>query len=182
MTLFWAVDLNILVFGIQFHIPVYLSIFGGQLAIFISLIALYLIGPIPRILGREIEIEELAFDFDERQVKKTVDAYVGSDDFDSIRSQLDIIDAGSDLSDKDVSEILGDDFKATLSLRRVPGVGYALEKKLRAAGYDSAAQLAGETAQRLSQKVDGLSIAKAEKLLKDARSVVKKSIKKGNKS
>jgi len=182
MTLFWAVDLNILVFGIQFHIPEYLSIFGGQLAIFISLIALYLIGPIPRILGREIEIEELAFDFDERQVKKTVDAYVGSDDFDSIRSQLDIIDAGSDLSDKDVSEILGDDFKATLSLRRVPGVGYALEKKLRAAGYDSAAQLAGETAQRLSQKVDGLSIAKAEKLLKDARSVVKKSIKKGNKS
>jgi len=182
MTLFWAVDLNLLVFGIQFRIPDYLSIFGGQLAIFTSLIALYLIGPIPRILGREIEIEELAFDFDERQVKKTVDAYVGSDDFDSIKSQLDIIDAGGELSDKDMSEILGDDFKATVSLRRVPGIGAALEEKLRAAGYDSAVQLAGETAQRLSQKIDGLSIAKAEKLLKDARAVVKKSIRKGNKS
>ncbi len=182
MTLFWAVDLNLLVFGIQFHIPDYLSIFGGQVAIFTSLIALYLIGPIPRILGREIEIEELAFDFDERQVKKTVDAYVGSDDFDSIKSQLDIIDAGGELSDKDVSEILGDDFKVTLSLRRIPGVGDALEKKLREAGYDSAVQLAGETAQRLSQKVEGLSIARAEKLLKDARSVVKKSMKKSRKS
>jgi hypothetical protein len=182
MTLFWAVDLNLIVFGIQFHIPDYLSIWGGQLAIFTSLIALYLIGPIPRILGREIEIEELAFDFDDRQVKKTVDAFVGSDDFDSIKSQLDIIDAGTELSDKDVSEILGDDFKSTLSLQRVPGVGDALAKKLHAAGYDSAVQLAGETAQRLSQKVDGLSVSRAEKLLKDARAVVKKSMKRTSKS
>ena len=182
MTLFWAVDLNILVFGIQFHIPTYLSIFGGQLAIFTSLIALYLIGPIPRILGREIEIEELAFDFDEKQVKKTVDAFVGSDDFDSIRSQLEIIDASVELSDNEVSEILGDDFKSNLSLRSVPGIGEVLEKKLRAAGYDSAVQLAGETAQRLSQKIEGLSTDRAEKLLKDARSIVKKVIKKGAKS
>jgi hypothetical protein len=182
MTLFWAVDLNLLVFGIQFHIPDYLSIFGGQLAIFTSLIALYLIGPIPRILGREIEIEELAFDFDERQVKKTVDAYVGSDDFDSIKSQLDIIDAGGELSDKDMNEILGEDTKATLPLQKVPGIGDALERKLRAAGYDSAVQLAGETAQRLSQKIDGLSVSRAEKLLKDARTVVKKSMRKGNRS
>jgi hypothetical protein len=181
MTLFWAVDLNVLVFGIQFHIPDYLSIFGGQLAIFTSLIALYLIGPLPRIIGREIEIEELAFDFDERQVKKTVDAFVGSDDFDSIKSQLEIIDAGVELSDNDVSEILGEDFKSTLSLRSIPGVGEALEKKLIAAGYDSAAQLAGETAQRLSKKIDGLSPERAERLLKDARSAVKKAIKKGNK-
>jgi hypothetical protein len=182
MTLFWAVDLNVLVFGIQFHIPSYLSIFGGQLAIFTSLIALYLIGPIPRILGREIEIEELAFDFDERQVKKTVDAFVGSDDFDSIRSQLEIIDAGVELSDNDVSEILGEDFKSNLSLRSVPGIGEALEKKLKSAGYDSAAQLAGETAQRLSQKIEGLSAERAEKLIKDTRTAVKKAIKKGVKS
>jgi hypothetical protein len=182
MTLFWAVDLKMVVFGFQFDIPSYLSIWGGQLAIFTSLIALYLIGPIPRILGREIEIEEVAFDFDERQVKKTVDAYVGSDDFDSIKSQLDIIDAGGELSDKDVSEILGDDFKSTLSLRRVPGIGDALAKKLHAAGYDSAVQLAGENAQRLSQKVEGLSVSRAEKILKDARAVVKKSMKRSSKS
>jgi hypothetical protein len=181
MTLFWAVDLNALVFGIQFHIPVYLSIFGGQVAIFSSLIALYLIGPLPTILGREIEIEELAFDFDDRQVKKTVDAYVGSHDFDSIKSQLDIIDAGSELSDDDMSEILGDDSKSNLSLQSIPGIGEALEKKLKAAGYDSAVQLAGETPQRLSQKIEGLSESRAGKILKDARSIVKKAMKKGKK-
>jgi hypothetical protein len=181
MTLFWAVDLNVLVFGIQFHIPEVLSVFGGQVAIFSSLIALYLIGPLPTILGREIEIEELAFDFDDRQVKKTVDAYVGSHDFDSIKSQLDIIDAGSELSDNDMSEILGDDSKSSLSLQRIPGIGEALEKKLKSAGYDSAMQLAGETPQRLAQKIEGLSLSRAEKILKDARSIVKKTMKKGKK-
>jgi predicted flap endonuclease-1-like 5' DNA nuclease len=181
MTLFWAVDLELLVFGIQFHIPDSFSIFGGQVAIFSSLIALYLIGPLPTILGREIEIEELAFDFDDRQVKKTVDAYVGSHDFDSIKSQLDIIDAGSELSDNDMSEILGEDSKASVSLQKIPGIGEALEKKLKAAGYESAVQLAGETPKRLAQRIDGLSISHAEKLLKDARRIVKKAMKKAKK-
>jgi predicted flap endonuclease-1-like 5' DNA nuclease len=181
MTLFWAVDLNVLFFGIQFHIPDYLSIFGGQVAIFSSLIALYLIGPLPKILGREIEIEDLAFDFDDRQVKKTVDAYVGSHDFDSIKSQLDIIDAGSELSDSEMSEILGDNSNADLSLQRIPGIGEALEKKLKDAGYDSTVQLAGETPQKLAQKIDGLSLSRAEKILKDARSIAKKAMKKGKK-
>jgi predicted flap endonuclease-1-like 5' DNA nuclease len=181
MTLFWAVDLNLLVFGIQFHVPDYLSIFGGQVAIFTSLIALYLIGPLPTILSREIEIEELAFDFDDRQVKKTVDAYVGSHDFDSIKSQLDIIDAGSELSDNDMNEILGEDSKAGVSLQKIPGIGGALEKRLKEAGYRSATQLAGETPQRLAQRIDGLSISRAEKLLKDARSIVKKAMKKAKK-
>ena len=181
MLLYWAVDLNLLVFGIQFHIPSYLTVFGGQVAIFTSLIALYLTGRLPAILGREIEIEELAFDFDDRQVKKTVDAFVGSHDFDSIKSQLDIIDASSELSDTDMSEILGEDSKSNLALQGISGIGEALEKKLKAAGYESAVQLAGETPQRLAQKVDGLSVARAEKIVKDARTVVKKTIKKGKK-
>jgi len=181
MTLFWALDLNTTVFGIVFEVPVFVVAIGGQFAILSALIALYLIGPLPKILGREIEVQELAFDFDEKQVKSTVAAFVGSADFDSIKSQLDIIDASSEISDSDMSEILGTDFKYMLPLRSVPGVGSALEKKLRDVGYESAAQLAGETPQRLSQKVEGLSLARAEKLLKDARSVVKKKIKKNNK-
>ncbi|MGY5873097.1 MAG: helix-hairpin-helix domain-containing protein [Candidatus Thorarchaeota archaeon] len=180
MTLFWALDLNATVFGIVFDVPAIVVAIGGQFAILSALIALYLIGPLPEILGREIEVEELALDFDERQVKSTVDAFVGSDDFDSIRSQIDIMDAGADVSDSDMSEILGEEFKDIMPLRSVPGIGSALEKKLKAAGYESAAQLAGETAQRLSQKVEGVSLSRAEKILKDARSVVKKKIKKNN--
>ena len=180
MTLFWALELNAIVFGIEFQLPVLLIAIGGQFAILSALIALYLIGPLPQILGREIEVEELALDFDEKQVKSTVDAFVGTDDFDSIRSQIDIMDAGSEISDSDMSEILGEEFKDMLPLRSVPGIGTALEKKLKAAGYESAAQLAGETAQRLSQKIEGLTLTRAEKLLKDARSVVKTTIKKNN--
>jgi len=181
MTLFWALDLNATVFGFVFEVPPVVIAVGGQFAILSSLIALYLIGPLPEILGREIEVEELALDFDEKQVKSTVDAFVGSDDFDSIKSQIDIMDAGSEISDSDMSEILGEEFKDMMPLRSVPGIGSALEKKLKAAGYESAAQLAGETAQRLSQKVEGLSLTHAEKLLKDARSVVKTKMKQNNK-
>ena len=177
MTLFWAVDLGTTVFGVHFHFPEVLLAIGGQFAILSALIALYLIGPLPTILGRELEVEELDLNFDEKQVRKTVDAFVGSDDFDSIKSQLDIIDASAEISDSEMSEILGEDVKTKLSLRSIPGVGEALEKKLHDAGYDSAAQLAGETPQRLSQKIDGLTTARAEKLLKDARKLVKKKMK-----
>ena len=178
MTLFWALDLNVELFGITFDAPLWLPDVGGQVAILLSLIALYMTGPLPTTLGREIEMEDLDFDFDEKQVKRTVDAFVGADDISSIRSQVDIIDAGSDLSDSEMDDILGDEFRDMLPLRRVPGIGTSLEKKLNAAGYDSAAQLAGESAQRLAQKVDGLSVAGAEKILKGARKVVKKTIKK----
>lgn len=181
MTLFWALDINALVFGVLFDVPLIVVAIGGQFAILSSLIALYLIGPLPKILGREIEAEDLAIDFDEKQVKRTVAAFVGSDDFDSIKSQIDIMDAGSEISDTEMSEILGEEFKEIAPLRSIPGVGAALEKKLKAAGYESAAQLAGETAQRLSQKVEGLSLSRAEKLLKDARTIVKRKIKKNNK-
>ncbi len=181
MTLFWALDLNAIVFSFSFVVPDIVVTVGGQFAILSSLIALYLIGPLPEILGREIEVEELALNFDEKQVKQTVDAFVGDDDFDSIRSQVDIMDAGAEISDDDMSEILGEEFKDMMPLRSVPGIGIALEKKLKVAGYDSAAQLAGESAPRLSRKVEGLSLTRAEKILKDARSVVKKKMKKNNK-
>ncbi len=181
MTLFWALDLNATVFGVLFDVPDIVVTVGGQFAILSSLIALYLIGPLPEILGREIEVEELALDFDEKQVKQTVDAFVGIDDFDSIRSQIDIMDASAEISDNEMSEILGEEFKDSLPLRSVPGIGSALERKLKVAGYESAAQLAGESAPRLSRKVEGLSLARAEKILKDARSVVKKKMKKNNK-
>ncbi|MFX1484188.1 MAG: helix-hairpin-helix domain-containing protein [Promethearchaeota archaeon] len=181
MTLFWALDFNVVLLGITFDAPDWLPAVGGQVAILLSLGALYLTGPLPTTLGREIEMEDLDFDFDARQVKRTVDAFVGADDFASIRSQLDIIDAGTDLSDSEMDAILGDEFRDMLPLRRVPGIGESLEKKLNAAGYESAAQLSGESAQRLAQKIDGLSIARAERLLKDARKVVKKSVKKKKK-
>lgn len=178
MTLFWALDFNIVVFGVTFSPPDWLPNLGGQVAILLSLGALYLTGPLPITLGREIEMEDLDLDFDDRQVKKTVDAFVRADDFASIRSQIDIIDASSNLSDNEMDDILGEEFKDMLPLRRVPGIGASLEKKLNAAGYESAAQLAGESAQRLTQKVEGLGIDRAEKILKDARKVVKKTVKK----
>lgn len=178
MTLFWALDLNVILFGVTFVAPIWLQPVGGQIAIVLSLGALYLTGPLPTTLGREIEMEDLDLDFDDRQVKRTVDAFVKADDFASIRSQIDIIDAGTELSDNDVDAILGEEFRDKLPLRRVPGIGASLEKKLNAAGYESAAQLAGESAQRLAQKVEGLTVSRAEKILKDARKVVKKTVKK----
>jgi hypothetical protein len=178
MTLFWALDLNATVFGIDFYFPSVLTSFGGEFAILFALIALYLIGPLPKIIGREIEMEDLSLDFDDRQVRKTVDAFVGADDFASIKSQVDIIDAGQELSDNDVSEILGEELKGIVPLQSIPGVGAALEKKLKAAGYESAAQVAGESSKRLAERVDGLSVKRAESILKEARRMVKRSLKK----
>ena len=180
MALFWALDLEATVFGFTFLVPGELTIFGGNVAVFLSLIALYMIGPLPQIIGREIEMEELAFDFDDKQVRRTVDAFVGTDEFASIRSQLDVLDAGaelSEISDKDMSEILGDDFAKMLPLRQVPGIGPNLEKKLRRGGYKSAAQLSGETPKRLAEKIDGLGLARARKIINDARNTVKKTVK-----
>jgi len=181
LTLFWALDLNVTVFGLLFDVPEVVVAVGGQFAIISALIALYLIGPLPQILGREIEVEKLDLDFDEKQVKKTVDAFVGDDDFDSIRSQIDIMDASAEISDNEMSEFLGEEFKTLMPLRSVPGIGIALEKKLKDAGFESAAQLAGESAHRLVQKVEGLSIDRAEKILIAARLIVKKKIKTNNK-
>jgi nucleotidyltransferase/DNA polymerase involved in DNA repair len=73
---------------------------------------------------------------------------------------------------------LGDDGENGLTLRKIPGIGKALEKKLRRAGYKSAAQLAGENAQRLADRIEGLTVARAEKILSDTRKLVKKKIKK----
>ncbi len=180
MALFWALDLEATVFGFTFLVPEELTLIGGNVAVFLALIALYMIGPLPQIIGREIEMKELAFDFDDKQVRRTVDAFVGTDEFASIRSQLDVLDAGaelSEISDKDMSDILGDDFVKKLPLRQVPGIGPNLEKKLRRGGYKSAAQLSGETPKRLAEKIDGLGLARARKIINDARNTVKKTVK-----
>ncbi|MHA1909013.1 MAG: helix-hairpin-helix domain-containing protein [Candidatus Thorarchaeota archaeon] len=175
MLLLFGVDQGIFGLGI----PEIVGQIGAQTAIVVALIASMLASNIPTIVGREVEMEDLSLDFDDKVVKATVEAFVGDDDFDSIRSQLDIMDTTSDLSDSEFDEIIGGDFEDMLPLRRVPGIGPKLEEKLRNAGYESAAQLAGETAVRLSEKVEGLGKERAEKILADARQLVKKTIGKG---
>ncbi len=171
------IGLELRVFGL--FPPEEIVLFGSQVAVVLSLVALYLSGNVPEILGREIEMEELELEFDEKLVEETVDAFVGQEDFDSIKSQVDIIDTTQDLSDKDLSDILGEDFQEMLPMRRIPGIGPKLEESLKKAGYKSAAQLAGENAARLSSKIDGLSKQRAEKILADARELVKQTLKKG---
>ncbi len=181
---FFFLGYALLLFGVDhgifgLGIPPGIGELGGQFSIVIALIASTMASNPQHILGREVEMEDLSLDFDDKEVKATVDAFVGEDDFDSIKSQLDILDGSEDLSDSDFSEIVGDDFQQMLPLRRVPGIGPVLEEKLRKAGYTSAAQLAGETASRLSSKIDGLGIDRAEKILNDARAIAKKTKKKG---
>jgi len=181
---FFFLGYALLLFGVDhgifgLGIPELIGGFGGQISIVIALIALTVASNPPFILGREVEMEDLSLDFDDKEVKATVDAFVGEDDFDSIKSQLDILGGMQDLSDSDFSEIVGEDFQEMLPLRRVAGIGPKLEEKLRKAGITSAAQLAGETSSRLSSKIDGLSSERAEKILTDARAIVKKTIKKG---
>ncbi len=176
MCLFWAVDLS----AWGWSIPNIIASVGRETAIFLTLIALYLSGHLPEIVGREMEMEDLRIDFDDREVERTVDAFLGQEDFEAVRHQLEILDVSSDLSDEEIHDILGDDFTEMLPLRRIPGVGTALEAKLSDAGYTSAAQLAGETPKRLASKVEGLGEARAKKLIESAREVVKKALKKSN--
>ncbi|NHJ14982.1 MAG: helix-hairpin-helix domain-containing protein, partial [Candidatus Thorarchaeota archaeon] len=160
--------------------PAWVGDIGGPFSVFFSLVALWQIGALPEILGREIEMEDFALDIDQKQVDKTVAAFLRDEDFESIKSQLDVIDAAEEMSDKELSEFLGRDLQQILPLRRIKGVGSALEEKLRKAGYESAAQLAGETAKRLSSKIDGLTEKQAERILQDARDAVKELAKKAN--
>lgn len=175
--LFFAFDRN-MYFNMEEALGRQIGNFGGPFAIVVALIALYLSSHTPQIVGREVEMERLSLDFDARTVKATVDAFVGEEDFTSIRSQLDILDGAQEISDSEFGEIIGEDFENALPLRRIPGIGPKLEEKFAEAGYKSAAQIAGETASRLASKVEGLSQDRAEKVIKDARKVVKKSMKK----
>jgi len=175
VALFWAVSLQVS-FVVNWHFPPQVGVLGNQIAILLALFALYRSAPIPEILGNEIEMERLTLDFDERLVKQTVDQYVESEDFESIKSQLDIMGM-QDLSDKDMHDIIGPDFEKVVPLRKIPGIGARMEERLRDAGYESAAQLAGETPQRLSTKVKGLSVSQAEKILVSVRDAVKEIIK-----
>ena len=173
MALFWGADL-------LWNLPIIIGTIGNQFSILISLIALYLTGRLITILDREMEMEDLELDFDESQVKETVDAFLEAEDFESIRSQIDIIEAtGEELSDEEMRDILGEDIPRALSLKEVKGIGTVLEKKLTDAGYESAAQLAGEVPKRLASKIEGLSEAKAKKIISSAREVVQKKIKSG---
>jgi DNA polymerase/3'-5' exonuclease PolX len=89
-----------------------------------------------------------------------------------------VIDATEEMSDKEFNEFLGEDLKKMLPLKRVKGVGPSLEQKLRKAGYDSAAQLAGETPKRLASKIKGMSEKQAERILLNAREAVNQLTKK----
>ncbi len=172
MALFWAVDLQAFGWGI----PAWVTELGREFAIVLSLLGLYWTANLPEILGREIEMEKLELDFDEDLVEETVEAFVEADDFESIRSQLEIIDTTPDISDTEMSEILGEDFNDILPMRRIPGIGPALEEKLRKAGYVSAAQIAGEIPSRLASKVQGMSEKGADKIIRAARSRVKETL------
>ncbi|MFW9911916.1 MAG: helix-hairpin-helix domain-containing protein [Candidatus Thorarchaeota archaeon] len=168
MALFWAADLGV-PFG---NPPDWVGDIGGPFAIFFSLLALWQNAHLPEILGREIEMEDFALDFDQKMVDKTVSAYLEDEDFESIKTQMAVIDASQEMSDKEFNEFLGEDLKKMLPLKRVKGIGPALEQKLKKAGYDSAAQLAGETPRRLASKIKGMSEKQAERILLNAREAV----------
>jgi MFS family permease len=153
--------------------PVFIRELGVPFAVFLSLVTLWRTAPLPQILGREIEMEQFALDFDQKMVDRTVSAFLEEEDFKSIRTQMDVIDATEGLSDTEFSEFLGNDLEDILPLKRVKGIGPALEQKLRRAGYDSAAQLAGETSRRLSEKIEGLGEKQAEKILLNARKAIR---------
>jgi hypothetical protein len=173
MALFWGADL-------LWNLPLVIGLIGNQFSILISLVALYLTGRLPTILDREMEMEDLELDFDEDQVKETVDAFLEAEDFESIRSQIDIMEATSEeLSDEEMRDILGEDVPKVLPLKAVKGIGAVLEKKLTEAGYESTAQLAGEIPKRLASKIEGLSEAKSKKIISSAREAVQQRIKSG---
>jgi predicted flap endonuclease-1-like 5' DNA nuclease len=174
MALFWAADLGV-PFG---NPPDWVGDIGGPFAIFFSLLALWQNAHLPEILGREIEMEDFALDFDQKMVDKTVSAYLEDEDFESIKTQMAVIDASQEMSDKEFHEFLGEDLKKMLPLKRVKGIGPALEQKLRKAGYDSVAQLAGETPTRLASKIKGMSEKQAERILLNAREAVNRITKK----
>jgi predicted flap endonuclease-1-like 5' DNA nuclease len=181
MTLFWLVDFEGFGLGVPSD-PNFRNLMGPS-AILLTLLAQYWSAHIPSMLGREMEMEDLEISISDKEVKKTVDAYLGDEDFASIRSQVDIIDATEDVSDDELKEILGEEYDQLSSLRSIPGIGPNLEKKLIAAGYNTPAQLAGETKKRLSSKIEGLSEKRAGAILEETRKRVKKTIdKKKNQS
>ncbi|TFG11533.1 helix-hairpin-helix domain-containing protein [Candidatus Thorarchaeota archaeon] len=171
--LFWVIQAG--PFALQ--LPGLVALVGPQIAVLLTLVALYTTSDAPELRGREVEMEELSLDFSEKMVKETVEAFVEDEDLDSIRSQVDLIDVGTEISDQDFREIIGEDFNDIVSFRDIKGIGPAMEKKLRAAGYTSAAQLAGEIPSRLSRRVEGIGEERAEKILEAAREVVKSALK-----
>ncbi len=168
IALFLGVKLGALGLGV----PEAVSTYGREFAILLSLIASYLTSHVPEVLDREVELEELELNFDEELIEDTVEAFVGSDDFESIRSQLELVD-GTIETPEGTIDIMSEDFNKILPLRTIPGIGEVTEQRLKKAGYKSAAQIAGETPKRLASKVPGLTEEKAQKILRATRKKVK---------
>jgi hypothetical protein len=173
ISIFWASEAAIL----SIELPDIISVVGTQFAVVLSLVALYTAADLPEMRGREVEMEDLSLDFSDKMVRETVDAFVQEEDLDSIRSQVDLIEIGGEISDQDFDEIMGEEFNDVVAFRDVKGIGPAMEKKLRAAGYKTVVQLAGESPSRLSRRVEGIGEERAESILKAARSVVKNALK-----
>ncbi|MGM0687091.1 MAG: helix-hairpin-helix domain-containing protein [Promethearchaeati archaeon] len=166
--LFWFLEIG----AIEFAPSQATSRIAEQTSILLAFISLYFMGRVPDVVSREIEMEDLELRFDEERVEEAVDNYLDDRDFESIRQQLDIIDAASDVSDADLEDMLGGKVAKILPLRRVHGVGEKMEHRLKREGYESAAQLAGERADRLAQKVEGLNEKGAMKIISAARELV----------
>ncbi|MHA1771915.1 MAG: helix-hairpin-helix domain-containing protein [Candidatus Thorarchaeota archaeon] len=173
MALFWAVQLG--AFG--WRIPEIVGVYGREFAILLALVASYLTSNVPEILDREVEVEALELNFDDELIEDTVGAFVEADDFESIRSQLDIGDGKIETPEGTI-DVMSEDFNKILPFRSIPGVGETMESRLKKAGYKSAAQLAGETPQRLASKVPGLSTDRAKKILSATRKKVKEVLRK----
>ncbi len=173
MAVFWGVELG--VFGLQ--IPQVVGIYGREIAILLSLVASYTTSNVPKIITREVEVEELELNFDDELIEDTIGAFVGADEFESIQSQLELAGTKIETPDGPI-DIMTEDFNKILPFSGIPGVGGMLEKKLRKAGYKSAAQLAGETPERLMSKVPGLGEARAKKILRATRRRVKEILRK----
>jgi len=166
--LFWFLEIG----PIEFATSQATIRIAEQTSILLAFISLYFMGRVPDVVSREVEMEDLELGFDEERVEEAVDNYLDDKDFESIRQQLDIIDATSEVSDADLEDMLGGEVARILPLRRVHGIGEKLEQRLKAEGYESAAQLAGERADRLAKKVEGLSEKGAQKIISAARELV----------
>ncbi len=171
MTAFWVLGIG--AFGIQ--PPFAIALYGREFAILTALVGLYLSANVPEVLGREVELESLSLDFDEELVEDTVEALVGSDEFESILSQLEVMNGTIETPDGPVN-VMGEEFDKYLPLRAIPGIGVRMEERLKRAGYASAVQLAGETPARLAAKIDGLTRQRASKILAATRKAVKETL------
>ncbi|MEM2142824.1 MAG: helix-hairpin-helix domain-containing protein [Candidatus Thorarchaeota archaeon] len=169
LCLFWAVSLH--AFG--WTVPAVVAGVGNEFGILLALMALYTSTSTEELLGREIEMEDISIDFDEHEIRKTVESLVPEEDIASVRAQLELAEATEEISEEQMREILGETSEGKSVLRTIPGVGPRMEERLRQAGYDSPLRIAGESPSKLSSKVRGITPRQAEKIIEGAREVVR---------